>query len=178
MCIECGEALENVSCGCSGMFDWVWYLGFRDEAVGLIAEEYKFSSIRAIGTELAEMLARVIPSDAEMTVVPVPTALKHIRERGLDHSLIVAKHLARTKGWKVERIVGRAKDSVQTGKGRRTRESQAREAFCLRGEVDVSKNYLVLDDIYTTGASVRTVAGLLRDAGARKVYLAVIARSR
>lgn len=178
ICIVCGEMLENMSCGCSGVFDRVWYLGFRDEAVGLMAEAYKFNSIRAAGVELAEMLVSMVTSEHNMVVVPMPTAIKHVRERGLDHALCIAKYMARLKKWKVERIVGRSKDSVQTGKSRKVRERQAKETFYLSGEVDASKSYLILDDIYTTGASVRAAAELLRAAGATKVSLAVIARSR
>ena len=178
ICLECGEATWGGVCEFCRGIDSSWCLGYRDEVVGLAAEYYKYRPIRALGVELAGMLGELLPSWRDVKIVPLPTISKHVRERGFDHVLLVARELAKIRGWEVKRLVRRRVETVQMGANRSTRRQQARRAYKIAGEVDSGARYLVLDDIYTTGASVRNVCDLLRAAGAKKIDVAVIARSR
>lgn len=147
--------------------------------LGGLVEEYKYQSIRSAGSDLAEMLDVVIPClEGEVIVVPLPTIRKHIRERGFDHTKAVARKLARRRGWKVQSLLKRANDTVQVGADNEKRKKQAKEAFKLAGELKRDVTYLLLDDIWTTGASMMAGAEILRDSGATKVSGVVIAVSR
>ena len=135
-----------------------------------LIEIYKFRSVRAVAAVLAEMMGSVVPDG--WTIVPLPTIQRHIRERGFDHIGLVAKKMRMP----VEKVLVRNKNTVQVGASREERASQAKEAYRAL-KIDSSKNYLLLDDVWTTGSSMMAAAQKLREAGAKKIGIAVIARS-
>ena len=106
------------------------------------------------------------------TLVPLPTIRKHIRERGFDHIW----SLCRKMGLPVERALLRAKDSVQVGADSETRRAQAQEAY-RAGIVNPIRQYLLVDDVWTTGSSMMAACETMRAAGAKNLAIAVIARS-
>jgi len=143
-----------------------------------LAEGLKYQSIRALAWPLAEMMDAALPSlPGEIVVVPVPTTAAHVRERGLDHTWLVAKKLARLRGWKCAKMVRRVTGTVQVGASAQQRRRQAEKAYELAGEVDQQQSYLVLDDICTTGASLEAVCKVLRKGGAQNVSVAVLVGS-
>ena len=93
---------------------------------------------------------------------------------------LIAKRLARLKSWQCERLLVRTKDTVQVGANRTERLSQAEGAYEMRRGVrlEAGKVYLLVDDVWTTGASMRAAKKVLHEAGAKKIRLAVIATSR
>ncbi len=178
-CPVCHQPTEGKCEDCELPFDGLYMVGWRDTMLGGLVEEYKYQSIRSAGSDLAEMLDVVIPClEGEVIVVPLPTIRKHIRERGFDHTKAVARKLARRRGWKVQSLLKRANDTVQVGADNEKRKKQAKEAFKLAGELKRDVTYLLLDDIWTTGASMMAGAEILRDSGATKVSGVVIAVSR
>lgn len=135
-----------------------------------LIEIYKYNSVRAASWELAEMLAGIVGDG--WTLMPLPTIRKHIRERGFDH----IGSLCRKMGLPVERALLRAKDSVQVGADSETRRAQAQEAY-RAGVVNPSRQYLLVDDVWTTGSSMMAACETMREAGAKNLAIAVIARS-
>lgn len=87
----------------------------------------------------------------------------------------LAKKLARKRGWKCQRLLLRASDTVQVGTKASERAEQARKAYMVQKEADSDVNYLLLDDVWTTGASMLAAEKVMRAAGAKKVMGVVIA---
>lgn len=161
--------------------------GWREGVLEELVEEYKYQSVWAMGEVLAEIVDGALPMEGEadwcgateeVVVVPLPTIGRHVRERGLDHTLRVARKLAKRRGWKCEQVLLRAADTVQVGAKANEREEQARKAYVARGEVDAKKTYVLLDDVWTTGASMRAAAEVMRKAGAERLIGVVIAVGR
>lgn len=159
----------------------LWAVGWRRGVLKKLVSEFKYESVRAIGEVLAEMLnevipdlAKILPEGAEVVVVPLPTIGKHVRRRGLDHTLILARKLAKKRGWKCEQILTRVVDTVQVGAKVKERREQAERAYKVSRGVDSRKYYLLLDDVWTTGASMKAAERVMREAGATKVMGAVI----
>jgi predicted amidophosphoribosyltransferase len=154
-------------------------VGWRDGAIEKMINAYKYECVRAVGVVIAEMLDEVVPRlPADTVVVPVPTVARHVRERGFDHMWVVGKRLARMRGWECRGLVGRRVESVQVGASRARRLRQAEEAFEVRGGADSARHYLVVDDVWTTGATIEAMCRVLRRAGARHVVVAVVGKSR
>ena len=66
-------------------------------ALKSLINNYKYNSVRACGDALAELLAECINIESAV-VVPLPTIGKHVRERGFDHTKLLARKLVRLKG--------------------------------------------------------------------------------
>ena len=126
--------------------------------------------MRAVAAVLAEMMDLAVPDG--WTLVPLPTISRHIRERGFDHIGLVAKKMRLP----VANVLVRNRNTVQVGASREERVAQAKEAYRAL-VVDPGKNYLLLDDVWTTGSSMMAAAQKLREMGVNKIGIAVIARS-
>lgn len=154
-------------------------LGWREGVLGKAIHDYKYNSVKALGKVLADMLSEIMPAiEGKVRIVPLPTIDSHVRERGFDHTLLLAKQLAKIRGWKVERLIKRAQDTVQVGADEEKRAQQAQKAYKIEGEVQSGVTYVLLDDVWTTGASMRAVTKKLQQAGAYKIIIAVLAVSR
>lgn len=179
-----GDSVIKMKCGdCELPFRAVAVGGWREGALDRLVKDYKYRAVRAAGDTLAELLSLRLPEawfrDCKtVRVVPLPTIGKHVRQRGIDHTAVLARKLAQRRGWKVERLLVRAADTVQVGTKMAEREAQAERAYSLVGEVDKAVTYVLVDDIWTTGASMLAAAGLLREAGANDLMAAVLATGR
>jgi ComF family protein len=127
----------------------------------------------ALGDLLLEKIDQ-LPSGT--IVVPIPTVSAHIRQRGYDHSKLIAKYIARKRGLKYNQALERVTATKQRGASKAVREKQARKAFAVRGSITPDVPYLLIDDVVTTGATMRYAAQALLDGGASHVWAAAIAR--
>lgn len=153
-------------------------MGERDELLGKLIHDYKYQSVRALSKSLAELLAAALPDHScPIVLVPLPTATHHIRARALDHTYQIAKYLAKLKGYQVARLLLRAENTVQVGADSKTRLAQAASAYRLnpRLKIDPSVTYFLLDDVWTTGASMKAALHLLEKSGGESLAAAVIA---
>ncbi|MBQ3306544.1 ComF family protein [Candidatus Saccharibacteria bacterium] len=163
---------------------WIYAVGRREGVLMRLTEDYKYKSIRKTAEVLAELLDKALPeelSGPEVVLVPLPTILPHIRERGFDHTLRLAKALSRRRGFQVNSLLSRANKTVQVGSNAATRKKQAEEAYELapgvagdKAALSADKTYLLLDDVSTTGASLSAAREILRKNGAKRVLGAVI----
>jgi len=178
-CLQCKKVKSGAGrcpfCGLEPCF----MVGWKDGMIGDLARELKYNSNREVGEILGEILDAILPEiGGEVCVVPLPTIQKHIRKRGLDHTRLVARKLASRRGWRVETGLERAKNTVQVGQNELVRRLQADEAYFFNGKVSPHATYILLDDVWTTGASMRAASKKLREAGASKIILTVLAVSR
>ena len=180
-CRGCGR-LGELLCKCCKKYiisaekrDFVYAVGRREGVLMQLTEDYKYKSIRRTAVILAELIDAVLPADlVNVVVVPLPTVAQHIRERGFDHTLRLAKALARRRGWEVSRCLKRANKTVQVGQDAKTRAAQAARAYEFKGSIDSTKTYLLLDDVWTTGATMKAGKKLLEKNGALRVLGAVV----
>ena len=142
----------------------------RDGILRRLIEIYKYNSVRAAASLLAEALKSAI--DGDYTLVPLPTINRHIRERGFDHVGLICKKT----GLPMERVLLRGNNAVQVGASLEQRREQAKSAYLL-GKIDLNKNYCLVDDVWTTGSSMMAAAELMRAAGIKNLAIGVIARS-
>lgn len=145
-----------------------------------LVEDYKYQAIRRLAKTLVEMLDEVLPKElSKVSVVPLPTIGRHIRERGFDHTKLLAKELVkRRKGWEVCKVIYREDKAVQVGSDVETRKRQAKAAYKLSEKINTEKKYLLLDDVWTTGASMESAISLMQKAGCKDLVAAVLAISR
>jgi ComF family protein len=152
----------------------------------------KYEGVEPIARHLSALLAECVLRQpalpASLTVVPVPLYAGKRRERGFNQAALLADAFARSaraRGWSMHVDAGllirtRATES-QAGLTPRQRRDNVRTAFAVpdaaRGRVK-GKDILILDDIYTTGATARATSLALARAGAASVWVATVARAQ
>lgn len=151
-------------------------VGQRGGTLETLINKLKFERVKAAAQPLAELLNERLPIlPGDCLVVPVPTVRAHIRERGYDQVDLIARHFANFRGQEVYTGLRRITNTTQHTVDRDTRQKQAREAFVVRDEALLrGRHVLLLDDIITTGATLRAAAELLTRAGA-VVWVAALA---
>lgn len=173
-CIVCGEShmlLHNVP------FNGAWYVGARKAVLQRLIGSYKFNGLRSAASHLAKLLAQTTPPLSASTIVTwIPTNPRHIRQRGYDHMRRIARLYAKKRNYHCEPLLLRRTNYVQHHSDRQTRLTQVVGAFEAAKALKPERTYIILDDIYTTGATVTEAARVLRAAGARSIYIGVIAR--
>jgi predicted amidophosphoribosyltransferase len=179
VCIACHRPTADMwLCkSCHMPYERAWVVGERDGVLQRLVGLYKFQRAKEGYKVLGDLLLGVLPELPEGTiVVPVPTVSGHVRERGYDHMLLIAKYIARKRRLKLERLLYRRTTTKQRQATARQRTVQARQAFMVNGSVNSDVPYLIVDDVITTGATIKYASQALCDAGAEHVWIAAIAR--
>jgi ComF family protein len=140
---------------------------------------FKYGGARRLGRRFASLLAARVPDAAIELVIPVPLHPRRLRHRGFNQSAVVARHLARQLCCGCHAtLVARTRDTPsQTALSPVERAANVAEAFALRDRAVIrGRTVLVVDDVWTSGATIRAVAATLREGGAAAVDVVTIAR--
>lgn len=177
-CIVCRKpSIFGICNVCKTHYGSAYCVSERTDATEALLNGYKFDRQVSGAKVLAELLDETLPHfPADSIVVPVPTIAEHIRQRGYDHTLLLARHLASLRNYDMDQILRRNTKSVQRGANRVQRRKQAKTAFGCSKKLSAKTTYVLLDDVVTTGATLEFAAKTLHDAGARNISIAVIAR--
>ncbi len=152
-------------------------VGERHDALQRLVGLYKFERARQAYQVLGGLLDETLPDLPSNTiVVPVPTVASHVRERGYDHALLMARDFAKRRGLRLSNVLARATHTKQRNASAKVRDTQAKSAFYARNRLEFSATYLLIDDIMTTGATLKYATNVLKAAGASEVWVAVVAR--
>ncbi len=139
----------------------------------------KFSRKLYYAPALAELLhetSRELPDDID-AVVPVPLHWRRRVFRGFNQAEEIARPIARQLGVPLVRnVVRRKPTSFQSGLSARQRARNLRNALVVRGTLN-SEHVLIVDDVITTGVTIRQVARTLRAAGVEHVSAIAVARA-
>lgn len=141
---------------------------------------FKFGRDLAAGRVLATVWQQEARSiDLPQLILPVPLHPRRLRERGYNQALELAKPLARAWGVPCRRdLLQRVRHTdAQTGLDAVARRRNLRRAFVLRENVTLPSHVAVLDDVFTTGATLAECARLLKRAGVTRVDAWALARA-
>lgn len=178
-CIVCrGVTATNNLCRRHTLpYQQAWCVGERSDALQRLIGQYKFQYAKSAFRDIGMLVDGRLPDLPDTTIiVPVPTVRSHVRERGYDHTLLIARHIAKKRKLPLRQLIERRTNTKQRDATRSVRISQAKQAFEVNVPADSSVPYLIVDDVVTTGATVQYAAQALWDAGARVIWVAVVAR--
>lgn len=124
------------------------------------------------GKEIYNRLGKQIESWNAEALVPVPIHFTRKNQRGFNQAELIADVLSRYLDIPVERnLVKRCKKTIpQKELDDRARQNNLKKAFKIQRDVVKLKTIILVDDIYTTGSTIDSIARELRKAGVKKVF--------
>jgi len=198
VCPRCGKPYRSTSvlrhtpdflCGdcrvSPPFFDRVFSASPYDSVVKEAIHQFKFHQKPGMGKPLAQLLMARLPDNIDWTrgyiILPVPLHKTRQRQRGYNQSTILATHLARRYHLKPmynNLIRIRATKAQWPIKKYHQRKQNVKNAFRLRFPERITGQHLiVIDDIFTTGATVNECSRILKEAGARSVLVFTLSRA-
>lgn len=180
VCATCAAELESpeidVDAGCAEQIVAATrYSALMRDAI----RAFKFSHQPWRSAGLAELTIRRTQL-VELTfdvVVPVPLSRGRLRERGYNQAGLLASHIGTTCGKKVVHgaVVRCGDDTRQSSRSAAERAEIAGSWSVSRPSLLLGRRVLLVDDVVTTGATVRSIAACLLSAGAASVVAAAVA---
>jgi ComF family protein len=153
--------------------------GLFDDGLRQLVHRFKYDGQFRLDHALGRLLAQSLPEAvAADLIVPVPLHPGRLRERGYNQALLLAKVLGRRLGRPVPpRLLRRIRATPpQQGLTAEARRRNLKGAFALTAELQ-GERVLLVDDVLTTGATVRECSRVLLGGGVGEVQVAVLARA-
>jgi ComF family protein len=170
--------------------------GSYDSGLRELIHLLKYNGVRpaaqVLGRMLAEAMSALEPSfeqaglfdQGSIAVIPVPLHKTKRRQRGFNQAELIAQAALKFyPGWErlqlVPDLLLRTRDTQsQIGLTSHQRRANLRGAFAVARAAEViGREVLLVDDVYTTGTTATECARVLRRAGARRVWVATVART-
>ena len=129
---------------------------------------------------IAEKYGDIIKIWGPQVIVPVPLHKARLRKRGYNQAEILAKALSRRLGIPVDAgCLLRIKNTTPQKKlNDRQRCNNINNAFQMTKYSVEYKKILLIDDIYTTGATINECAMVMKKSGVEKVFFATVCIGR
>lgn len=169
----CGECLKQPP-----HFSRVVNFGLYSDAISEAIHLFKFSGLKRLAGPLGKLLTELpIPMDRD-GIVPVPVTRKTLKERGFNQTLLLSMHVSRHFKIPVHmNMLHKERDTLpQIGLGAKERINNLKNVFEVKGRINKLR-LLLLDDVMTTGATIRECSKALMKAGAEEVVVVTLARS-
>jgi ComF family protein len=156
------------------------YEGVLKEAIHRFKYGGAFPLVRVFGDLLQPTLQTLSQDYPVDVMIPVPLHIRRLRERGFNQALLLVKELSMRTGIPYEeRALKKVKETpVQIALKKRERRKNLKGAFQVKDhEAIQGKAVLLVDDVYTTGATVNECSRALLQAGAGRVAVLTVARA-
>jgi ComF family protein len=173
----CGTCLQRPP-----TFSSVHTAGLYKGSIKTAIHKLKYRNQLTLAKPLGEFLGKAIATAEDSfipdIIVPVPLHQDRLRQRGYNQALEVARPLSRQLQIKLDTTLLQRvlKTPPQQGLTARERRSNLRNAFALTAQAPGLK-ILLVDDVMTTGETVRECCRMLLKGGVVEVQVAVIGRA-
>lgn len=188
-CLGCGREGELVCGSCFQTIDTKGLLGHfhlaitpyhEDWLIGKIVREFKYNYVEEMSVVIEKLVREFVVKHGDYFlnidgVVPVPLHKKRRVERGFNQSEFLAQVVGRMINKPVMEALKRERNTKHQARlGREERLINVKEAFTALRQI--TGRILLVDDVYTTGSTMRECADTLLEAGANKVFGFSLAR--
>ena len=155
----------------------VWeYDGLIKDIILKIKYYGMFDAISELIKKAFELREPYIPEDTTITFVPL--FKKKERDRGFNQAELIAKKLGEMTGKKVLPLLEKIKDTrSQTKLDKVERLTNIKGSFRRKEGTTCGSNVLLVDDVWTSGATIRECAKVLKKSGVKRIYGFTLART-
>ncbi|MGA2586096.1 MAG: ComF family protein [Candidatus Aminicenantales bacterium] len=146
---------------------------------------FKYRRYKSLGTNLGRFVAETLKKEDGIwwgadLITPVPLHRRRLKDRGFNQAAVLAEEIARLKGVPLVKGVLKKIKNVppQTSMEHEERTSNVRGAYRAAAADKIQgKVVLLVDDVYTTGSTLRECASVLKKAGAKDVRAVTVAQA-
>ncbi len=170
LCLDCRrwEEDENWSESLDQNRSLYSYSSFTKEVIA----RFKFRGDYVLAEIFTEDMLSALQAFQYDYIVPIPLSEERLYERGFNQ----AEAIIRVAGFEPTNLLTRTHAEKQSKKSRKER-IHLEQVFRVANDINISsKTILLIDDIYTTGSTLRHAAKVLKENGADKVYSFTLAR--
>jgi ComF family protein len=171
LCTVCRESQVN--------FDFAYSFGSYEGSLRQLIHLFKYAKIEPLAVPLSRLLARAMPvGECFDLVVGMPMHWRKRWERGFNQAELLALPLAQRFGLPLAKNLTRTRyTKSQASLSEAQRQQNLRDSFGVRRAAEIAgKRILLVDDVFTTGATLRASASALKRAGATHVSALTLAR--
>jgi ComF family protein len=155
-----------------------------DHPLRRVVQKFKYGRRVSLGKPLGRLMAQgcreFLDTCAADMIIPVPLHPKRLRWRGFNQSVLLARQVSRAYNIPLDPFaVYRSKETPpQTQLTEAERRKNVRGIFSLNPQRPIDgKRVLLVDDVYTSGATVNECSRCLKQGGAKEVYVLTLARA-
>lgn len=188
LCPNCQRRVERLEKSCkldieNKKYEKLLYLFKYESLVRKLILSYKFSNKAYLNHFFANEIAknkenRELLKQYDM-IIPVPMHKRKMQKRGYNQTELVADELGKILEIPARKdILSKVVNTTTQSKlGGKARQSNIQHAFFIKNDIEVEdKKIILLDDIYTTGATSQECSRVLKDAGATEILILVLAK--
>lgn len=145
---------------------------------------YKYDGVFDLSHDLGKILVEVLKKQKlskKLVIVPVPLHHKRQAKRGFNQAELLAKYICANFDWEMNKKLVRFRQTQKTqaelsGQARR---KNVRNIFCWQGKTELrNKSIILVDDVYTTGATLDECAKVLKEkANVKQIWGLVLAKA-
>ncbi|MFC2169782.1 ComF family protein [Acidobacteriota bacterium] len=146
---------------------------------------YKYRKYRVLGKDLAQFIYWSMGRENSLwqgveIIIPVPLHPKRKRQRGFNQAQVLAYHLAKRRGIElVKKVLVKTRNTPpQTLLEVDERQKSVKGAFDVSGKEKIAgKIVLLVDDVFTTGATIQECSRILKSVGAKEIRALTLAQA-
>ena len=164
-------------------FENHYYIFKYDSIIRNLIIDYKFNEkpylYRSIFEFLNKYQKKYVQFEIYDIIIPVPISKKRNKERGYNQSLLIAREIAKNEKVKLRNnvILKVKNNNTQSKLNKEERAENVKNVYKITNNKEIiDKNILLIDDIFTTGATLNECSKMLKQASAKKVDVLTIAK--
>lgn len=153
---------------------------FDDYSKKLVYDLKYFNKKFASSHITQKLIEPLLSFDSPNLLIPVPLHQNRLKERGYNQSELIANSLSELTSLPINTtaLTRKIETETQTGKSKKERQENVVGAFAVVSKAEIkNKNIVLIDDVFTTGATTNECARVLKKAGANKVYVLTVLKT-
>ncbi len=171
LCTVCRESLVN--------FDTAYSFGSYEGPLRKLIHLFKYGKVETLAQPLSRFLCQALPLDLNFDlVIAMPMHWRKQWERGFNQAELLGRPVAKRYGLSLAANLRRKRyTKAQAGLSELQRRENLKGSFAVKRPEEIAgKRILLIDDVFTTGATLRAAAAALKAARAARVSALTLAR--
>lgn len=189
-CQDCARRLQGCRCpspvlqveDLPPLYCWGNYEGVLKQSLARLKYDHRPLVAEPLGEWLGQLWLESAPIDRNLVAVPIPLHKDRQQQRGYNQSELIARSFCQVTGMtlRANGLTRTLATTAQFGLSRRERYQNLSNVFKLGADLQkykIQKDVVLVDDIFTTGATLKSASETLQKSGFRVVALVAVAIS-